>query len=43
MVEIVLLNSKPFDCGSVKGYIEVIKDIASKLLFRLKSFIWKIL
>jgi UTP--glucose-1-phosphate uridylyltransferase len=29
MVETVLLNGKRFDCGSVKGYVEAIKDVAS--------------
>ena len=29
MVETVLLNGKRYDCGSVKGYIEAIKDVAS--------------
>ena len=33
MVETVLLNSKLFDCGSEKGYIEVIKDVASNYYF----------
>ena len=33
MVETVLLNGKRYDCGSVKGYIEAIKDIASNYKF----------
>jgi UTP--glucose-1-phosphate uridylyltransferase len=33
MVETVLLNGKRFDCGSVKGYIEAIKDVASNYKF----------
>ena len=33
MVETVLLNGKRYDCGSVKGYIEAIKDVASNYKF----------
>ena len=33
MVETVLLNGKRFDCGSVKGYVEAIKDVASNYKF----------
>ena len=33
MVETVLLNGKRFDCGSVKGYIEAIKNVASNYKF----------
>jgi UTP-glucose-1-phosphate uridylyltransferase len=33
MVETVLLNAKRFDCGSVKGYVEAIKDAASNYKF----------
>jgi UTP--glucose-1-phosphate uridylyltransferase len=33
MVETVLLNGKRFDCGSVKGYVEAIKDVASNYEF----------
>ena len=33
MVETVLLNGKRFDCGSVKGYVEAIKDIALNYKF----------
>jgi len=33
MVETVLLNGKRFDCGSVKGYIEAIKNVASNHKF----------
>ena len=33
MVETVLLNGKRYDCGSVKGYIEAIKDIALNYKF----------
>jgi hypothetical protein len=33
MVKTVLLNNKPFDCGSVKGSIEVIKNVASNSYF----------
>ena len=32
-VETVLLNGKRFDCGSVKGYVEAIKDVASNYKF----------
>jgi UTP--glucose-1-phosphate uridylyltransferase len=32
-VEAVLLNGKRYDCGSVKGYIEAIKDVASNYKF----------
>ena len=32
-VETVLLNGKHFDCGSVKGYIEAIKNVASNYKF----------
>ena len=32
-VEKVLLNGKCFDCGSVKGYVEAIKDVASNYKF----------
>ena len=33
MVETVLLNGKRYDCGSVKGYIEAIKNVASNYKF----------
>ena len=33
VVEAVLLNGKCFDCGSVKGYFEAIKDVASNYKF----------
>jgi UTP--glucose-1-phosphate uridylyltransferase len=33
MVETVLLNGKRFDCGSVKGYVEAIRDVASNYKF----------
>jgi len=33
MVETVLLNGKRYDCGSVKGYIEAIKDVVSNYKF----------
>jgi len=33
MVETVLLNGKRYDCGSVKGYVEAIKDVASNYKF----------
>jgi len=33
MVEAVLLNGKRYDCGSVKGYIEAIKNVASNYKF----------
>ena len=33
MVEIVLLNGKHYDCGSVKGYIEAIKYVALNYKF----------
>jgi UTP--glucose-1-phosphate uridylyltransferase len=29
MVEAILLNGKRYDCGSVKGYVQAIKDVAS--------------
>jgi UTP--glucose-1-phosphate uridylyltransferase len=32
-VETVLLNGKRYDCGSVKGYVEAIKDVASNYKF----------
>ena len=32
-VETVLLNGKHYDCGSVEGYIEAIKDVASNYKF----------
>ena len=33
MVETVLLNGRRFDCGSVKGYVEAIKYVASTYAF----------
>ena len=33
MVEIVLLNGKRFDCGSIQGYVEAIKYVASDYKF----------
>lgn len=33
MVKTVTLNSKCFDCGSIHGYIEAIKYIASNYKF----------
>tara|TARA_B110000908_G_C9901264_1_gene291173 strand:- start:382 stop:504 length:123 start_codon:yes stop_codon:yes gene_type:complete len=33
MVETVLLNGKRFECGSVEGYIEDIKYVASDYKF----------
>ena len=33
MVETVLLNGKRFDCGSIQGYVEAIKDVASNHKF----------
>ena len=33
MVETVLLDGKRFDCGSVKGYVEAIRDVASNYKF----------
>ena len=33
MVETVLLNGKRYDCGSIKGYVEAIKDVASNYKF----------
>ena len=33
MVETVLLNGKHFDCGSVKGYVDAIKNVASDYKF----------
>ena len=33
MVETVLLNGKRFDCGSMQGYIEAIKNVASNYKF----------
>ena len=33
MVEAVILNGKRYDCGSVKGYIEAIKNVASNYKF----------
>ena len=33
MVETVLLNGKRFDCGSIQGYVEAIKDVASNYKF----------
>ena len=33
MVETVLLNGKRFDCGSIQGYVEAIKHIASNHKF----------
>ena len=33
MVETVLLNGKRFDCGSIEGYVEAIKHIASNYKF----------
>ena len=33
MVETILLNGKRYDCGSVKGYIEAIKDVALNYKF----------
>ena len=33
MVETVLLNGKRFDCGSIKGYVEAIKHMASNYKF----------
>jgi UTP--glucose-1-phosphate uridylyltransferase len=33
MVETVLLNGKRFDCGSVKGYVDAIKNVASDYKF----------
>jgi len=32
-VETVLLNGKRFDCGSIQGYVEAIKDVASNYKF----------
>ena len=32
-VETVLLNGKRFDCGSIQGYVEAIKHVASKHRF----------
>ena len=32
-VETVLLNGKCFDCGSIQGYVEAIKDVASNYKF----------
>jgi UTP--glucose-1-phosphate uridylyltransferase len=32
-VETVLLNGKRFDCGSIQGYVEAIKDLASNYKF----------
>ena len=43
MVETVLLNGKRFDCGSIQGYVEAIKHVASNYKFdqkfRYKYFI----
>ncbi|MDA9300053.1 UTP--glucose-1-phosphate uridylyltransferase GalU [Amylibacter sp.] len=33
MVEIILLNGKRYDCGSVSGYVEAIKDLALNYKF----------
>ena len=33
IVETVLLNGKRFDCGSVHGYVEAIKNVASNYKF----------
>lgn len=33
MVEMVLLYGKRFDCGSVKGYVDAIKNVASDYKF----------
>ena len=33
MVETVLLNGKHFDCGSIQGYVEAIKHVASNYKF----------
>jgi UTP--glucose-1-phosphate uridylyltransferase len=33
MVETVLLNGKRFDCGSIEGYVEAIKNVASNYKF----------
>ena len=33
MVETVQLNGRRFDCGSVKGYVDAIKDVASNYKF----------
>jgi UTP-glucose-1-phosphate uridylyltransferase len=33
MVETVLLNGKRFDCGSIQGYVEAIKYVASNYKF----------
>jgi len=33
MVETILLNGKRFDCGSIQGYVEAIKHMASNYKF----------
>ena len=33
MVEIILLKGKRYDCGSVRGYVEAIKDVALNYIF----------
>ena len=33
MVEMVTLNGKRFDCGSIKGYTEAIKHVAASYNF----------
>jgi len=33
MVEIVLLNGKCYNCSNLKGYVEIINDVALKYKF----------